>query len=142
MAALGYRSGFEERIAASLEARQASFAYEPGTVKYTVPPRPTNYRPDFVLPNGIIIEAKGWFKSKDRVKHQHIKKSHPDLDIRFVFQNSRQLLNKSSKTSYGMWCQKNGFPYASKDIPDAWLEEDSEQTQASLALLKEWELVS
>ena len=31
------------------------------------------YKPDFVLNNGIIIEAKGWFRPRDRVKHLLIK---------------------------------------------------------------------
>ena len=44
-----------------------------------------NYNPDFILPNGIICEAKGYFKSADQRKHKLIKNS-PEKDIRFVFQ--------------------------------------------------------
>ena len=43
------------------------------------------YKPDFVLNNGIIIEAKGWFKARDRVKHLLIQEQYPELDIRFCF---------------------------------------------------------
>ena len=35
------------------------------------------YTPDFVLPNGIIIETKGRFTVADRRKHLLIKKQHP-----------------------------------------------------------------
>jgi len=135
MTSLGYRSGFEERIASSLEARGSPFAYEPGTVKYLIH-RYTRFRPDFVLPNGIVIEAKGWFQSADRTKHLRLREEHPQIDLRFVFQNSRQLLSKASKTSYGLWADKYGFKYAHKDIPDEWLTEDSESTRISKDYIK------
>jgi len=135
MTSLGYRSGFEERIASSLEARKMAFAYEPGTVKYLIH-RHTRFRPDFVLPNGIVIEVKGWFQSADRTKHLRLREEHPQIDLRFVFANSRQLLNKASKTSYGLWSEKHGFKYAHKDIPDEWLTEDSETTRASKAYVQ------
>ena len=32
-------------------------------------------------------------------------------------------INKKSKTTYGMWCEKNGFKYADKEIPDEWFLE-------------------
>lgn len=75
------------------------------------------------LSRKIIVETKGRFVTADRLKHLEIKKQHPRLDIRFVFQNSRQRISKSSKTTYAAWCEKNGFLYADKKIPDAWLEE-------------------
>jgi len=81
------------------------------------------YTPDFVLGNGIIIETKGRFVANDRRKHREIQKQHPDLDIRFVFQNSRAKLYKGAKSSYGDWCKKYGFKYADKSIPDDWLKE-------------------
>ena len=62
------------------------FAYEPpGWVLYHKPT--SKYKPDFVLPNGIIIETKGQFLSSDRTKHKLIAKQNPLLDIRFVFSN-------------------------------------------------------
>ena len=66
---------------------------------------------DFILPNGIIIEAKGQFVSSDRSKHKLIKEQHPDLDIRFVFSNSRTRIGKKSKTTYAMWCDRFGFNF-------------------------------
>ena len=42
------------------------------------------YTPDFVLPNGIIIESKGRFVAADRRKHVEIKKQHPKLDLSLI----------------------------------------------------------
>ena len=56
------------------------------------------------------------------MKHLEIKKQHPELDIRFVFSNSRNKIEKRSKTTYGMWAEKHGFMYADKRIPDEWLK--------------------
>lgn len=32
-----------------------------------------NYTPDFVLGNGVIIEAKGFFRKEEQRKHREIK---------------------------------------------------------------------
>lgn len=116
----GYRSGLEESIASQLEKAQMPYYYETTKIEYDV--RETRrYTPDFILPNGIIIETKGRFVAADRKKHLLIKAQHPFLDIRFVFSNSRQKISKSSKTTYGDWCDKFGFKYADKTIPEEWL---------------------
>lgn len=119
----GFRSGLEEKIAASLTSKGVGFTYEELTLPYVTPPKPHKYHPDFVLENGIIVESKGRFLTEDRQKHLLVKAQHPELDIRFVFSNSKTKINKRSTTTYGDWCEKNGFPYADKDIPDAWLKE-------------------
>lgn len=118
----GYRSGLEERVAANLHKRLgAPVAYESVKITYCRPARTATYTPDFVLPNGIIIETKGRFVTADRQKHLLIKEQHPDLDIRFVFTNCRSRLAKTSKTTYAQWCAKHGFLFAEKIVPDAWL---------------------
>ena len=81
------------------------------------------YTPDFVLPNGIILETKGRFTSDDRRKHKLIKQQHPNLDIRFVFTNSKSKLSKGAKTTYGIWCERNNFLYADRIPPLQWLKE-------------------
>jgi hypothetical protein len=86
----------------------------------------SRYTPDFLIPtkNGFFfVETKGRFVPADRQKHLLIKKQFPEKDIRFVFSNQNQKLYKGSKTSYAMWCDKHGFTYANKTIPDAWLNE-------------------
>lgn len=130
----GFRSGLEESIAADLNNNGRSFEYENWKIPYTKPPKPSTYTPDFTLPNGIIIESKGIFNTADRQKHRLIKEQHPDLDIRFVFNRSQAKINKGSKTSYANWCDKHGFKYADKSIPEDWLEE--EINTSSLAAIK------
>ena len=81
------------------------------------------YTPDFILDNGIIIETQGRFLAVDRRKHLAIQRQHPELDIRFVFTNSRAKLRKGAKSSYGQWCNKYGFRYYDRIIPEEWLKE-------------------
>ena len=90
----------EQRVADDLDARGVSYGYEVLKLSYTVPERATSYRPDFNLANGIIIECKGWpFEAKDRVKHLLIKEQHPDLDIRFLFDNPNARISAQSVTT-------------------------------------------
>lgn len=117
----GFRSGLEELVAASLKRRGCDAKYEASKIEYLKPARKARYTPDFVLPNGIVVETKGRFLTADRQKHLAIKDQHPHLDIRFVFSNPNARINKGSNTTYAMWCQKNGFKYAAKDVPNEWL---------------------
>jgi len=118
----GYRSGLEHTVLDSLKNRNCSAQYECLKIEWEDLAYRT-YTPDFLLPNGILIETKGRFTPDDRMKHLAIKKQHPDLDIRFVFTNSRSKLRKGAKTTYGSWCEKHGFLYADKDVPQEWVDE-------------------
>jgi hypothetical protein len=118
----GYRSGLEQDTAKFLKKRGIGFTYEEMKIKW-VDPKTKTYTPDFVLDNGIIIETKGRFISPDRAKHLAVRDQYPELDIRFVFTNSKSKLYKGSKTTYGMWCNKYDFKYADRYIPEAWLKE-------------------
>ncbi len=123
----GYRSGLEEKVSQQLTKAKIKFSYESTRISYEVN-EVRKYTPDFILGNGIIVETKGRFVVADRKKHLLIKKQHPTLDIRFVFTNSRAKINKGSKTTYGMWCDKHGFQYADKLIPKEWLNECPKNT--------------
>lgn len=119
----GYRSGLEEQTAKDLKKRKVIFTYEETKIKW-LDSKMRTYTPDFVLPNGVIVETKGRFVAADRRKHLEIKKQFGDLyDIRFVFSNSRAKLYKGAKSSYGDWCTKHGFLYADKTIPKEWVDE-------------------
>ena len=118
----GYRSGLEDDIAKDLKDRGVEFEYEKLKVQWQLLENKT-YTPDFKLPNGIIIESKGRFVQADRKKHLIIQDQHPFLDIRFVFSNSKAKLYKGAKSTYGDWCNKHGFLYADKRIPDEWLKQ-------------------
>lgn len=119
----GYRSGLEESVDAILKQEGIDGQYEQHKVLYTIPISHHEYTPDFRLPNGIFIETKGRFVLADRKKHILIKQQHPELDIRFVFQNSKNKIRKGSPTTYANWCKKHGFMYADKTIPQEWLNE-------------------
>lgn len=119
----GFRSGLEEAIAEALTSKGVGFTYEEDTIPYVKPEKQSKYTPDFKLENGIIIESKGRFLTEDRQKHLLIQKQHPMLDIRFVFSNSRAKISKRSKTTYSDWCEKHGFLFSDKTIPDEWIKE-------------------
>jgi hypothetical protein len=119
----GYRSGLESKVSDQLKVLGIPFEYEKLKIKYSVNEVRT-YTPDFViLSNGIIVETKGRFVAADRKKHLLIQRQKPFLDIRFVFSNSKAKINKGSPTSYADWCDKHGFMWADKLIPEEWLHE-------------------
>ena len=120
----GYKSGLEAKIAKQIVEETGQPAlYEELTVTYTKPERQHRYKPDFILPNGIIVEGKGIFDAEDREKHLLVKDQRPDLDIRFVFTRSEAPIYPKSKTTMADWCRKFGFKFADKLIPVEWFKE-------------------
>ena len=119
----GFKSGLEDSVSQQIESKGIKVEYETEKVSYIIPASSHNYNPDFKLPNGIRVETKGRFVLADRKKHILVKEQNPQLDIRFVFTNSKNKINKKSKTTYADWCDKNGFKYADKVIPDEWFTE-------------------
>jgi hypothetical protein len=113
-----YRSSLEVQIASQLEKAGVQFGYETIRLKYQ---RICHYIPDFILPNGVLIEGKGWFTPQDRSKLLLLKKQDPSLDIRLVFSKSSARLNKKSRTTYAEWSTTNGFLWSEKVIPQEWL---------------------
>ena len=128
----GHRSGLEDKIALQIKNIENKEVYEQSYLNYTIPASDHRYTPDFILSNGIIIEAKGLFETEDRKKHLLIKKQYPHLDIRFVFQNPNNKIYKGSKTTYADWCKKHGYKYATKLIPDSWFRERNKNTDGLL----------
>lgn len=119
----GFRSGLEERLAEQLNKAKVEYTYEEYKINYIRPASKHTYTPDFVLANGIIVESKGRFLVADRQKHLWIKEQHPELDIRFVFSNSKARISKTSRTTYADWCRKHGFKFSDKVIPNEWIKE-------------------
>jgi len=115
-----YRSGFEAKLAHQLQRGGVSFQYESIRLEYT---KTATYTPDFILPNGIIIEAKGVWTVEDRTKHLLVREQHPHLDIRLVFMNASNKIRKGSDTTYAKWCEKKNILYANKTIPKSWLSQ-------------------
>jgi len=118
----GFKSGLEESISNQIDSKGIIVSYESEKIPYIIPASKHTYNPDFKLPNGIFVETKGRFVPADRKKHLLIKEQHPELDIRFVFTSSKNKISKNSKTSYADWCDKNGFLYADKFIPEEWFK--------------------
>ena len=121
----GVRSGLEDKFKSLLEDMSIPFKYEEDQLKYIVPEKEHKYTPDFFLTDkGFFIETKGRFVSADRQKHLLIKKQHPEVEIRFIFSNPNATLDKRSQTTYGKWCEKNGYAYCSirdKETIEQWL---------------------
>tara|TARA_R100001086_G_scaffold243176_1_gene171743 strand:- start:385 stop:753 length:369 start_codon:yes stop_codon:yes gene_type:complete len=114
-----YRSGFENNFATFLELNNVKYDYESRKIRYT--PKIRTYTPDFhLLDYDMFIETKGHFVTSDRSKHLLIQEQHPDIDIRFVFQNAKKKLYKGAKTTYADWCDKHGFQYAQEELPRSW----------------------
>lgn len=118
----GVRSGLEDTVCKDLTERGVKYEYETLKLRYIRPSKAHTYTPDIVLENGVILELKGRFTVEDRQKMLLVKKQYPEKDIRFVFTNSKTKLRKGSPTTYGMWCEKHGFPYCDKVVPDEWLK--------------------
>lgn len=129
----GFRSGLEDANAEHLLALGQPVNYEKRTLTYVQPLVYRKYTPDFILENGIIIETKGEFKTADRQKHKMIAECWPYLDLRFVFSNPHMTISKRSKTTYAMWCDRHGFKWAHKLIPEQWIAEPINKARAAAA---------
>ena len=114
-----FRSKLEENVASLLEGLGVSYEYEPERLSYTIE---HNYTPDFVLPNYVYLETKGYWDPADRRKVLAVKRDNPDVDLRMVFQAPYNTISKKSKTTYAMWCEKHAIPWTSyHNIPLDWL---------------------
>jgi hypothetical protein len=130
------RSKFETRVGIDLEERGVDFEYERESYKYKAKPynakcedcgskkvfETRSYTPDFFLPNGIIIEAKGRWMPKERKILKALKESNPELDIRMLFMRDNWLTTKHVQR-YSDWCDKNGIGYAVGRVPQGWVDE-------------------
>lgn len=119
-----YRSQLERDFAKNLKKRSVNFDYESIKIPYVIH---HDYHPDFIIEKQdgslMILEAKGYLNSDDRRKMLAVKECNPHLDIRFIFQDSSKKIRKGSKTTYGDWSKKNGFPFADKTLPAVWRRE-------------------
>ena len=114
-----FRSGLEEKVADLLEGLGVSYQYESEKLSYTIE---HNYTPDFVLPNYVYLETKGYWDAADRRKVLAVKRANPDIDLRMVFQSPFNKISKKSKTTYAKWCDKHDIPWtAYHNIPLEWL---------------------
>lgn len=104
----------EKTVSEQLKRAKVTHEYETENCKifYKIPSSDHSYLADFRLTTSggkyIYIEAKGIWDYDDRYKHYLIRKQHPDLDIRFVFQRATNKIRKGSKTTYADICNGLG----------------------------------
>lgn len=73
------------------------------------------YTPDFIAPDGTLIEVKGYLSPDDRSKYKALKKCNPDMKFVFVFTKPNETISKASRTMYKDWARKAGFQWVSID---------------------------
>lgn len=136
-----YRSGFEKSVADILREHKVDFKYENRTFDYLVQSRNwivcdkcgpikghivRKYLVDFELKNEIFLELKGRLTDKDRSKMLSVKKQHPEIDLRIVFQRDNLIKSRAARDNnirYSDWAAKHKFPYCVGEIPEEWINE-------------------
>ena len=117
----GFRSTYEYNISKYISRTPElcdRVGYESISLAYTTSHK---YKPDFILPNGAIIEAKGYFTSTDRSKMLQVHKAHPELKIYFMFLKAHNKISTGSKTTYASWCDRHGFEWIEgTEFPIDW----------------------
>ena len=121
-----YRSNFEVDTVKQLHKHRSSGT--PFTIHYEVDKlsyvKTGIYLPDFkiIKPDGtyLYIEVKGVLDVDTQVKMRAVKECNPDVTIAFLFQRDN-LIRKGGKMRYSGWCDKYGFDWAIKEVPERWL---------------------
>ena len=130
-----FKSKFEMGLAKQLKEAGIKYEYERESYEYftkvtngscddcsgTHVSQRRGYTPDFFLPNGVVLEAKGHFTASNRVTLKAIRKAHPTLDIRLVFQ-ADNCISRSSKTRNSDWCEQFEFKWALRTVPGEWMK--------------------
>ena len=130
----GYRSGLEEKFAASLEEKGIPFKYESERLIYSKPVRKgkctecgatkvvklATYTPDFVLDNGTMVECKGRLTATDRSKLLAVRASNPTLKLVLYFSIDNKLQKNGTKR-YSDWAAEHDFDFSIGTLPRRWL---------------------
>lgn len=128
------RSKLEIKLAEILTECNEVWAYEITQIPYTIPKSDHKYTVDFTLSNGVLIEGKGYLSDhQERYKYVLLKQQHPDLDLRFVFDNPNKLCG-GTKQTHGAWATKYGFKWCGiKDVEQihSWVKERDEASRNS-----------
>ena len=114
-----FKSGLEQKVSDLLCELGVDYEYEGQSFPYTIQHL---YTPDFILPNGVVLETKGYWRPEDRRKVKQVITENPEIDLRMVFQDPYKKISKKSKTTYSKWCQRYGIKWcAFHAIPIDWL---------------------
>lgn len=124
-----FRSKFEKSVITEAQKHlKSKILYEDDVLEYLSPAKKKKYTPDVTIKKSdgskIYIELKGRFHNiQERQKYEHVLSQYPDMDLRFVFQNPKLKIYKSSKTTYSEWADKNNITWADGHIPISWFSE-------------------
>lgn len=125
------RSKLELKFEEILKGLEVEYGYEITKIPYTIPESKHTYTVDWSLSTGLLLETKGYLSDySERKKYELIKQQHPEIDIRFVFDNPNKLCG-GTKQTHGAWATKNGFKFCSikdKEQIESWVREQNEKT--------------
>ena len=97
------RSKLELKFEEILKDFEVEYDYEVTKIPYTIPESKHAYTVDWTLLNGMLLETKGYLSDhQERYKYVLLKQQHPDLDLRFVFDNPNKLCG-GTKQTHGAW---------------------------------------
>lgn len=123
------RSNLEVKLSKILTDCNSNWSYEVTKIPYVIPESSHTYTVDFTVGKGLLIEGKGYLSDhQERYKYVLLKEQHPDLDLRFVFDNPNKLCG-GTKYTHAKWADKYGFRWCSvKDVEQikSWIEETHE----------------
>lgn len=136
-----YRSRFEEQTAKQLRTAKVKHRYESKPVRYENFGHPRTYWPDFeiITPSKrVFIECKGWLRSDDRWKLERVRLANPELDLRICFWDASQPIETGTPEldygagldrwpTVGEWADGLGFLWCHRELPQAWLDEWTQQ---------------
>ena len=127
-------SKHEKAVIQILIDESVEFEYEPDSIKYRTKVRngacgtcgksdvyqERSYTPDVRFANGIYLEIKGKLTPQKRTLMRQFVKCHPELDLRFIFQNDGWL-TKRKRTSYSEWAMGIGCgATVGQAVPSTW----------------------
>ena len=118
-----FKNGQELSTYKFLKSRQRKYRYrieyETERIPYVIE---KTYVPDFIvtLSSGhkIYIEYKGYLRKDDERKLLNVKRQHPDIDLRIIFQKDNKMPGRQLR--YSTWARKHEFDYAIGVIPEEW----------------------
>lgn len=115
---------FEQRVMNKLADKGVEFTFEPHSLSYNVT---RDYIPDLLI-GEMYVEIKGYFRQDAQRKMKAVKKQHPHLDIRFLFQKAKSTIHGAKKRVDGTkmtcaeWADRYGFQWAEgEEIPEQWI---------------------
>lgn len=128
------RSKLELKFEEILKDFEVEYDYEVTKIPYTIPESKHTYTVDWTLLNGMLLETKGYLSDhQERYKYVLLKQQHPDLDLRFVFDNPNKLCG-GTKMTHAKWAEKYNFKWCGiKDVEQihSWVKERDEASRNS-----------